>query len=131
MPAKRLPSSAGHLPGMGKKQADEMRPTEASAEAEAATDEVIEVHRWEGEIDAEALNDEMLKLIRTWDSKVSTSEAEQARRSKMSRQELHCVHTSMKSLSLTTIVKWANGKRVNAAFVLERMVRRLRRRLGA
>ena len=131
MPAKRLPSSAGHLPGTGKKQANEVKQTEDSTGAEAADDEVLEVRRWEGEIDAEALNDEMLKLIRTVDAMEGKREAQQARRCGMSRQRMHFMHHDTKSLSLITIVKWTNGKRMNALYVLERLVRRLRRRLGA
>ena len=69
MPAKPTHSSAGHRPGMGKKQPAAVKPTETSAEAEAAEEEVLEVRRWEGEIDAEALNDELLKLMRETDGR--------------------------------------------------------------
>lgn len=65
MPAKPTHSSAGHLPGMGKQQPTAVKPTEGGAEAE----EALVVRRWEGEIDAEALNDEMLKLMRETDGR--------------------------------------------------------------
>lgn len=131
MHAKPTHSFAGHLPGTGKKQAAPVKQTRHAHRAKNAGEEVLEVRRWEGEIDAEALNEAMLELIRTVDGRAGTSEAEQARRSRLSRQELHCIHTRMKNLSLVTLVKWANGQRVDAVFLLGRMVRRWRRRLHA
>ena len=87
------------------------------------------VRRWEGGIDAGTLNEAMLKWIRETDGRASTSEAEQARLAHMSHQELHFIHHRMKSLSLMALVNWANGKRLDAAFVLGRMIRLLRKRV--
>lgn len=131
MHAKPTHSSAGHLPGTGKKQAAPVNQMKGGAAEETTEEEVLMVRRWEGEIDAEALNDDVLELIRKVDGQSSSSEAEQARRCHLSRQELHCIHTTMKSLSLVTLVKWANGRKMDAVFLLGRMVRRLRRRLHA
>lgn len=131
MHAKPTHSSAGHLPGTGKKQAAPVNQMKGGAAEETTEEEVLMVRRWEGEIDAEELNDDVLELIRTVDGRAGTCEAEQARRCHLSRQELHCIHTTMKSLSLVTLVKWANGRKMDAVFLLGRMVRRLRRRLHA
>jgi hypothetical protein len=122
MKAKTPRPPAGLKPGTEVKQGGEgmtVRPGKKESSREArAEEEVLHIHRWEGEVNPKALNTLMLKVMRAVDAKSSRTEAELARRCHMTRQQYHQLITVTKVVTLPTFVLWANGHQVDPVFLL-------------
>lgn len=73
---------------------------------------------WQGEIDADSLNDALLRYMRCVDEKAATTEAELARRSRMTRPGLHHLHTAVPVLTVLALARWANGRQIDAGFLM-------------
>jgi hypothetical protein len=124
-PAGLKPGTEEEQGGEGKAQSPGEKESLSQAKAENA---VLHIHRWEGEVDPEALNTLMLKVMRAMDAKSSRTEAAQARQCHMTRQQLHQLHTKVKVLTLPTLARWANGHHLDPAFFFGEVAALVRRR---
>ncbi|WP_395718834.1 hypothetical protein [Prosthecobacter sp.] len=83
---------------------------------------------WDGPVDPEALNAELLRLMRGDDARQNLTEAELARRSGITRQHVHNLHHENMVLTVPLTTKWSNGRDVNVVFLLGYAADRVRRR---
>jgi hypothetical protein len=126
--------TAGLQPGTELEQTGEAktgrrRERETLKKAKAkARDEVLHIHRWDGEVDAQAVNEALLAVMRAVDAKSALTEAERARRCQMTRQKYHQLSTDVKVVSIPALVQWANGHHLNADFLFGEVLDWVRRK---
>lgn len=89
------------------------------------------VKAWEGELDAEEINQEILRIIREVAEKHPQREARQASKSHMGRQHAHNVYTDTKVATVPMMAKWCNGRHVGPAYLMALAEHSLRLRHSA
>ena len=76
------------------------------------------VKAWEGELDAEEINQEILRIIREVARKHPQKEAWPAANSHMGRQHLHNVYHNTKVATVPMMTKWGNDRHVGPAYLM-------------